>query len=224
MTDSPAAPSRRHLAALLIVLTVAQFGAPLTLRGHGWAAVYVAVYIALIAVAVTRFAPNAAQHRLLIGASVVMGAAGLWFVLHQDSTAAQAILVSGIGVLQAALLVTLGDALLRPPADLRTTDMLLIALSAYLLIGGVFAAFTGLQVLLDPGSWVALSTGEDLGWQDMVYASFVTLATLGFGDIVPVGPWARSLAAAEAVVGPLFVAVVIARLVGVAGLMQRDKR
>ncbi|GMA33981.1 potassium channel family protein [Demequina litorisediminis] len=52
----------------------------------------------------------------------------------------------------------------------------------------------------------------------------MTLATLGYGDITPVGDWARSLAAMEAVVGPLFVAVVIARLVGVAGLAQRDQR
>ncbi|GMA33980.1 hypothetical protein [Demequina litorisediminis] len=170
MSSSPAAPSRRHLTALLVVLVVVQFGAPITLHGHGWALVYLAVYIGLIAVAVTRFAANHVQHRVLIGASVAMAGAGVWFAFHQESTAAQGALMAGIGLLQAALLVTMSGALLRPPPDLRTIDMLLIALGAYLLIGGVFGAVMGLQEIAVPGSWQA-STGEALTWQDMVYTS-----------------------------------------------------
>ena len=43
--------------------------------------------------------------------------------------------------------------------------------------------------------------------------SFVTLATLGYGDISPVHPLARSLAVAEAITGQLYLAILIARLV-----------
>jgi hypothetical protein len=44
---------------------------------------------------------------------------------------------------------------------------------------------------------------------------FVTLTTLGYGDITPVSPPAQNFATLEAVIGPMFVAVVIARLVGI---------
>ena len=46
-----------------------------------------------------------------------------------------------------------------------------------------------------------------------MYFSFVTLATLGYGDIAPVHPVARSLAVAEAITGQLYLAILIARLV-----------
>jgi hypothetical protein len=46
-----------------------------------------------------------------------------------------------------------------------------------------------------------------------MYFSFVTLATLGYGDISPVHPIARSLAVAEAITGQLYLAILIARLV-----------
>lgn len=48
----------------------------------------------------------------------------------------------------------------------------------------------------------------------LMYYSFVTLTTLGYGDIIPVGEVVRNLASAEAVLGQLFIAIFIARLVG----------
>ena len=47
-----------------------------------------------------------------------------------------------------------------------------------------------------------------------MYFSFITLTTLGYGDVVPVQGFARSLSGAEAVTGQLYVAILIARLVG----------
>jgi voltage-gated potassium channel Kch len=49
---------------------------------------------------------------------------------------------------------------------------------------------------------------------DMVYFSFVTLATLGYGDIVPLSSLARSIAVTEALIGQFYVAVVVALLIG----------
>ena len=48
----------------------------------------------------------------------------------------------------------------------------------------------------------------------LVYFSFITLTTVGYGDIVPMWPGAGGLAAAEAIVGQLYLAITIARLVG----------
>jgi len=55
---------------------------------------------------------------------------------------------------------------------------------------------------------------------DLVYYSFVTLTTIGYGDIVPAHPVARSLAMAEGLVGQLYPAILIARLVA----MQIESR
>jgi len=51
-------------------------------------------------------------------------------------------------------------------------------------------------------------------WQTLVYYSYATLTTLGYGDILPATFWARSAASFEAVVGVLYTAVIVARLVG----------
>jgi hypothetical protein len=52
---------------------------------------------------------------------------------------------------------------------------------------------------------------------DLIYFSYVTLATLGYGDITPISAYARSSAILEAVAGPMYIAVLIARLVGLYG-------
>ncbi len=56
--------------------------------------------------------------------------------------------------------------------------------------------------------------------QVFVYYSLVTLSTLGYGDVVPTLPLARSLAAIEAIVGQLYIAVFVATLV--ARLLTRE--
>ena len=55
-----------------------------------------------------------------------------------------------------------------------------------------------------------------------VYYSFVTMTTLGYGDIVPVSPAARTLAYMEAAMGQIYVAVLIARLVGLHTARKQD--
>jgi voltage-gated potassium channel Kch len=100
-----------------------------------------------------------------------------------------------------------------------TSEILFGALSVYLLIGLVFAlAFTTLE-LLQPGSLSLPGGGFDHGLVDarpfsiITYFSYVTMTTLGYGDIGPLTPAARSLATFEALLGQLFLAVLIARLI-----------
>ena len=50
--------------------------------------------------------------------------------------------------------------------------------------------------------------------RDLFYFSYVTLTTLGYGDIGPVSPAARALAITEAIVGQLYLVVLVAGLVG----------
>ena len=100
-----------------------------------------------------------------------------------------------------------------------TSEILFGALSVYLLIGLTFAlVFTTLEAR-HPGS-LSLPVGTfEAGQADphpfatISYFSFVTMTTLGYGDIGPLTPAARSLVTLEALLGQLFLAVLIARLV-----------
>jgi voltage-gated potassium channel len=93
-----------------------------------------------------------------------------------------------------------------------TADTVCAGLCVYLLAGLAWTYGYALAQVSDPG---ALAPGPDaLETRDLFYFSFVTLTTLGFGDFVPTSPAARMLVTMEAIFGQLFVAVFIARLVG----------
>ena len=89
------------------------------------------------------------------------------------------------------------------------------SVSAYVLIGMVFGYLYYLCWLFQPGSFnfsIPISTNQDLVG-DLSYFSFVTLFTVGYGDINAVMPMARSLATMEGLIGQLYPVVLIARLV-----------
>jgi hypothetical protein len=96
------------------------------------------------------------------------------------------------------------------------------AIAVYLLIGLAWAHTYELIEYLSPGAFTGAITtsGKFSSW---MYFSFVTLATLGYGDIAPVHPVARSLAVAEAITGQLYLAILIARLVS-QELFHRESR
>ena len=98
-----------------------------------------------------------------------------------------------------------------------TTDTIYGAVSVYLLMGLTWATAYDLVESINPGSFSAGSGGGTLAFPAFIYFSFVTLATLGYGDITPVTDQARSLALLEAVSGTIYIAVLIARLVGALG-------
>jgi hypothetical protein len=89
------------------------------------------------------------------------------------------------------------------------------AVAAYLLLGLAWALAYESVALLATGAFSAASqTGPDR--QRFIYFSFVTLTTVGYGDVTPVHPVARSLAVAEALTGQLYPAILLARLVSLA--------
>lgn len=115
-------------------------------------------------------------------------------------------------------------------AGRATAETLFAAFSAYLLLGVVFAFVYGIVDLLapgalagslDPGGGAAPGTGR---FGELLYFSFVTLTTLGYGDIAPAGAGARALAPVEALLGQLYLAALVARLVGLHLLERSDAR
>jgi hypothetical protein len=113
-----------------------------------------------------------------------------------------------------------GIALLRHVIRAREVDaeILFGAACVYLFFALVWGLLYELVETVQPGSLAIggrpLVAGEDFG-TSIMYFSFVTLTTLGYGDIAPIGQFARVLAMLEAVLGQLFMVLLVARLVGV---------
>jgi hypothetical protein len=102
-----------------------------------------------------------------------------------------------------------------------TRDVLYAAVAVYFLIGGFFVPVYGLIETLTFAytdgnhafSTSEMVVGEIYPWQNFVYYSYVTLTTMGYGDILPVNLWARSAASVEAIIGVLYTTIIMARLV-----------
>ena len=140
--------------------------------------------------------------------------AGRWINhFRPDLAPAPVFLISGL-LLMAFVVLELLRFILRAP--LVNTEVLCASISAYLLLGLTWTLAYWLVDQLTPGG--AFSFNTTAGTHSMngftgFYFSFITLSTVGYGDITPVSRIARWLAAMEAMTGLLYVAVLIARLV-----------
>ena len=92
-------------------------------------------------------------------------------------------------------------------------DIIVGAICVYFLIGFVWAFAYAILENFQPASF-QISENLVPGISSFSYYSFVTLTTLGYGDITPLSSPARSLSLLEAITGQLYLAVLVARLVG----------
>jgi hypothetical protein len=101
-----------------------------------------------------------------------------------------------------------------------TYDTVCASLCVYLLFGLVWALMYEVADKLNPAAFQFSAergspmTGFGRGETNLLYFSFVTLTTLGYGDIVPTSPITRMLAGLEAITGQLYLVVMVSRLVG----------
>ena len=91
-----------------------------------------------------------------------------------------------------------------------TADTIKGGVSAYIMLGFLWAILYGLLTQIDPNAFVVSS---ETGMM-FLHFSFTTLTTLGYGDIVPNGRYAAILTNSEAIVGQLYLVIFVARLVG----------
>lgn len=107
-----------------------------------------------------------------------------------------------------------------------TLNTIMGAVVTYLLVAVGFSMLFQLLELRDPGSFSGLPAmvhqdrAELQGW--MLYFSLVSITTIGYGDVVPVSELARPIAVMEGVFGQLYLAVMIARLVGLHLSSERE--
>jgi len=133
----------------------------------------------------------------------------LWLTVGADVTA--------IVYLTFTMVVILGHILKMHQSATTTMDLIYGAISIYLMMGITWSFLFMVVEAIEPGSFfIRPEQNLDgiLNQADFIYYSFATLTTLGYGDITPVTSQARSLAILEAVTGTLYIAVLIARLVG----------
>ena len=200
------------MTALMVILVAGIFVIPVITQGDdvGRAVNDIALTLILLSGAAAVFAPRPfpMAAAILCGVAIVLRWAewavppGWWSFAHTGSA------------LLALFLVTAIVAFRVFGADLTTVtaDRVVGAIVLYLLLGIVWAAAYELVAthVADAFSGVR-PTGS--GPQRWLYFSFVTLTTVGYGDLVPVAPAARSLATLEALLGQLYPAIILARLV-----------
>jgi len=132
-----------------------------------------------------------------------------------DLVPAELFLIGGMAFLL-FVVVSLLRFILR--AQSVTSDVLCTAISAYLMLGLLWTMAYWLIAELIPNAFAFNATSardHSMHGFNSLYFSFITLSTVGYGDITPVASSVRLLAAAEAVTGLLYIGVLIARLVAI---------
>lgn len=117
------------------------------------------------------------------------------------------------------LLAAAGTLRFTVQSNVVDSETLYAALSTYLLAGLFFGQIYWAIEALAPGSLVGPDPTTEI---TSVYYSFVTLATLGYGDYLPRSDIARGVATFEVIGGQLFLAVMVARLIGAFGTESKD--
>ncbi|MEN0128791.1 MAG: potassium channel family protein, partial [Brevundimonas sp.] len=169
-----------------------------------------ALYLVALVVAVRASRPGR-RLRLVVRVIVIAGAVVLVvapLVLSKEATNGVTDVV--LAVVLASAVVCILDRILTEH-DV-TVQLIGGALSAYLMVGMFFASVFGVMDWLQSDEFFA--SGERATAESLQYFSFVTLTTLGYGDLTSVSSSGRALSALEALVGQVFLATLIARLVG----------
>jgi voltage-gated potassium channel len=120
-------------------------------------------------------------------------------------------ILSLIGFLLVAITYTMKQVVLSNEISL---NRIVGAICIYLLLGVIWAMTYTVVELASPESFAGFAPTGDQGWDsEWLYFSFVTMTTLGYGDILPISATARGLAYIQAVVGQFYIAILVAGLV-----------
>lgn len=211
---------RRHpsgvllMGQLLAVLAYPFIGTSIPGRAALGAVSTVLVLVALYAV---RRTPALGWVALVLGAPAVV-----FNVLEVAWPNSDAILLSS-ALLHAPFYFYISYGMIRYlfHDDRVTRDELYATGAAFTVVAWGFAYLHLAVQVLWPGSY---GPGTERSFFELLYLSFTTLTSVGLSDIVPVLPHARSLVIVEQVAGVLYVALVVARLVGLTVVRQAKRR
>lgn len=141
----------------------------------------------------------------------LIGITLLWSDNDDPAHATQVAGLSAFVLLNTAAIVLVFRRIFQSAAV--TFDTLCHGVGLYLLLGVTWALTYLLINIVVPEAFADIAPSLNSGWSDFLYFSFATLTTLGYGDITPDLPFVRIWAVMEAVVGVLYIAILVARLV-----------
>ena len=211
---------RRRFLFLLIFLMVFIFLGPfLTMHDKGLS-LYDGLFTGVLILGV--YSASQRKAFLVIALAILVPAVALIWVDYFDPSTSFAVPRYILSILFFTFIAgTILAHVLR--AEQVTFDKICAALCSYLLIGLVWAILYSLLELLEPGTFLAggevISRGDvaafrGVGLGQAIYFSFTTLTTLGYGDITGATQVARNLCVLEALIGQIYLVVLVARLVG----------
>lgn len=205
---------------LLILVALGQFIYPITGDGSLFTAtIYNLLVASWMVMGIVLARDHPVIRRILVGLGIIWLVGGTVYIFNP--TEQWALLVGYLSISPFQIMVTV--ILLRFIFQSGTInrDVLYAASAVYLLLGAVFVPIFGLLETLQCGSFIdggftgVICRGDYVfPWQTFIYYSYATLTTLGYGDILPMTQWARAAATLEAIIGVLYITVIMARLVG----------
>ncbi len=197
---------------LLALIGLVQFTYPITAHGTLALILYELLYASMIVVGILLGRDSRFHTLFLAVTGVGYLAASLIYAANPD--ARWAVLITYIALIPylGMLVWILGRFLAI--AQTITRDVLYAAVALYLLLGAIFVPLYGLLDVLIPGSFRdGTFPDAPVQWQQIIYFSYTTLTSSGYGDILPVSWWGRSLANLEMITGVLFITIIMSRLV-----------
>ena len=203
-----------RVGLLLLLVAALNFGYPLTLYMGGLGNIIFLLAYALMFVIGVLVTSEDNTHfiQTSIAAVVWMVCAVISFFAPSSSFVA---ILSQLAIIPAQLLMTIALVRYIYTSKVVDTNVMMTAITVYIFIAAMFTPLYVIISRLDVNAFVDNGLGVAPQWQQLVYFSFVTLATLGYGDVLPLNAWARSLATVEGMVGVLYVALIMGRLIGV---------
>lgn len=199
-----------HSYGIVLVLVVANFFFASLAPDADWAtSVLVLISTALLMTALwTSGIARAGSHPVLAVATIGVIAALARLLRHGDAVAA------GVGLVAGAMVIAAVAVIARGVLDQGEVNRQSIrgALGIYVLLGLFFQFLYSVTAAI--GSGPLFANGTDGTRAIRTYFSYVTLATLGYGDYTPAGDGGHTIAVVEALTGQLYLVVVITLLVG----------
>lgn len=220
--SSPVETLRSHPSAVLLVVQLVSVLAYPFLDQSAWgrsALGVVQLCVVLAALAAVRRTPALTWCAFLLGVPAMLFTIIESVAPDHDSV----VLVSAL--LHAPFYFYVSYAMIRYLFhDERVTrDELFATGAAFTVVAWGFAYVYAASQVIWPGSFVGNGGPGDRTWFELLFLSFTTLTSVGLSDIVPVGEHARSFLMIEAVAGVFYVALVVARLVGLTVLGRRPE-
>jgi Ion channel len=201
-------PQGRYGLLLILLLATYLLSAFVSDAWVGAAQLGLFVVTAILALRNTRLP------RAWVQAGVVLGATGSVAALILASIRPSHFAVGLASLWTGLLLLTTVVLIVRRILSFEsvTLQSIFAAVSSYLILGLMFAAFFAAEAQFHGGRFFA-EAGDHGNAQNFQYFSFTTLTTLGYGDFTAVTSGGRAIAAIEALSGQIFLATLVARLV-----------